>query len=179
MAESTILDGLPKSRAEAVACGSYHYFTGRPCKHGHIAKRILPGACLDCKRLADSSLRAKHLEKYREKERKNDRRRANDPILRAKRNADQRIPSRVEPKRLRRLRLLERIAGRPKATHCEVCSKARKIYFDHCHLTGKFRGWRTGRDPVHRVPSGGKPHYSPTKKSTRPGTLKLLRRPMN
>ena len=36
----------------------------------------------------------------------------------------------------------EEIAGRPKPGNCELCKKQRKrIVFDHCHKTGKFRGW--------------------------------------
>lgn len=44
-------------------------------------------------------------------------------------------------------RRLERLAGRPKATHCEACGVAfqdehfRRGFFDHDHATGKFRGW--------------------------------------
>ena len=30
---------LPKTRAEAKATGAKYYFTGEPCKHGHIAPR--------------------------------------------------------------------------------------------------------------------------------------------
>lgn len=32
-------------------------------------------------------------------------------------------------------------AGRPRPNHCEVCSSAGRIVFDHCHNSGKFRGW--------------------------------------
>lgn len=39
---------LPKTRAEAKAQGAKYYFTGEPCKHGHIAPRKTKGACLDC-----------------------------------------------------------------------------------------------------------------------------------
>lgn len=39
---------LPKSRAEAKAIGARYYFTGEPCKHGHIAPRKTKGACVDC-----------------------------------------------------------------------------------------------------------------------------------
>lgn len=38
----------PTSRAEAKATGSKYYFTGQPCKHGHIALRKTKGACVDC-----------------------------------------------------------------------------------------------------------------------------------
>lgn len=37
------------SRAEAIAQGLKRYFTGKPCKHGHIAQRLLPsGVCNEC-----------------------------------------------------------------------------------------------------------------------------------
>jgi hypothetical protein len=39
---------LPKSREEAKKTDSKYYFTGQPCKHGHIAPRKTKGACLDC-----------------------------------------------------------------------------------------------------------------------------------
>jgi hypothetical protein len=39
---------LPKSRAEAKAAGAKHYFTGEPCKHGHVAPRKTKGACIEC-----------------------------------------------------------------------------------------------------------------------------------
>ena len=35
----------------------------------------------------------------------------------------------------------EKIAGRPKPKHCEVCGRKAIIVFDHHHQTGKFRGW--------------------------------------
>lgn len=39
---------LPKTRAEAKAVGAKYYFTGEPCKHGHIAPRKTKGACVEC-----------------------------------------------------------------------------------------------------------------------------------
>lgn len=39
---------LPKTRAEAMASGAKYYFTGEPCKHGHVAPRKTKGACIDC-----------------------------------------------------------------------------------------------------------------------------------
>jgi 5-methylcytosine-specific restriction endonuclease McrA len=42
---------LPKTRAEAKASGAKYYFTGEPCKHGHVAPRKTKGACLECLKL--------------------------------------------------------------------------------------------------------------------------------
>jgi 5-methylcytosine-specific restriction endonuclease McrA len=39
---------LPKTRAEAKAAGAKYYFTGDPCKHGHIAPRKTKGSCVEC-----------------------------------------------------------------------------------------------------------------------------------
>lgn len=39
----------------------------------------------------------------------------------------------------------EVIAGRPRPTACEVCGGGGTICFDHCHKTGKFRGWLCSR----------------------------------
>lgn len=32
-------------------------------------------------------------------------------------------------------------AGRPRPDTCEVCARDGKIVFDHCHKSGRFRGW--------------------------------------
>lgn len=42
------IKGLPTTRKEAQSTGAKYYFTGEPCKHGHIAARKTKGACLDC-----------------------------------------------------------------------------------------------------------------------------------
>lgn len=50
MSDRTLADGaLPVTRGEAKAAGSPHYFTGMPCKFGHIDRRqTLDGACRQC-----------------------------------------------------------------------------------------------------------------------------------
>ena len=39
---------LPVSRKEAEDRGEKYYFTGKPCKNGHLSKRLLKGACHTC-----------------------------------------------------------------------------------------------------------------------------------
>ena len=40
---------LARTRAEAIARGDEYYFTGMPCKHGHVAKRITNARhCTEC-----------------------------------------------------------------------------------------------------------------------------------
>lgn len=38
----------PATRAAAKATGAAHYFTGEPCKYGHVALRKTKGACVEC-----------------------------------------------------------------------------------------------------------------------------------
>lgn len=50
-------EGLPRTRAEAMALGLPRYFTGKPCRHGHVAERLVSAkSCCDCDRLRLSSL---------------------------------------------------------------------------------------------------------------------------
>ena len=39
------------------------------------------------------------------------------------------------------LKKQKKLAGRDKPQRCEVCNFRGRICFDHCHKTGKFRGW--------------------------------------
>jgi 5-methylcytosine-specific restriction endonuclease McrA len=58
---------LPKTRAEAKAAGAKYYFTGEPCKHGHIAARKTKGACTECLKLEwaqGSTIRAEYFRQY-------------------------------------------------------------------------------------------------------------------
>ena len=42
---------LPASAKEARLVGAKHYFTGKPCKNGHVSKRnVTYNKCLDCDR---------------------------------------------------------------------------------------------------------------------------------
>ena len=70
---------LPKSRAEAKATGAKHYFTGEPCKHGHVAPRKTKGACIECLRVDWGKKNVVRVEYFRQynrrssvKDRKND-----------------------------------------------------------------------------------------------------------
>lgn len=58
---------LPTSRAEAKAQGALYYFTGLPCKHGHVAPRKTKGACVDCLKAewaASAETRANYFKEY-------------------------------------------------------------------------------------------------------------------
>jgi hypothetical protein len=62
---------LPKTRKEAQATGATHYFTGEPCKHGHIAPRKTKGACVECLKIEwqkSAVTRAEYFQEYNRKE---------------------------------------------------------------------------------------------------------------
>jgi len=62
---------LPKSRAEAKATGASHYFTGEPCKHGHVAPRKAKGACVVCLKVEwgkATQTRAGYFQQYNQSE---------------------------------------------------------------------------------------------------------------
>jgi len=43
------LTDLPSSRTEALRLGLTRYYTGKPCKHGHVAQRLSScGRCCEC-----------------------------------------------------------------------------------------------------------------------------------
>lgn len=67
---------LPKTRAEAQAAGATHYFTGEPCKHGHIAPRKTKGACIECLKVEwqqSAERRAGYFREYNRREEVKDR----------------------------------------------------------------------------------------------------------
>lgn len=51
---------IKKTRGEAIAAKDKTYFTGVPCKKGHIAIRTVKGSnCMECQREASRKERAK------------------------------------------------------------------------------------------------------------------------
>jgi len=64
-------DTLPKTRKEAQALGATHYFTGEPCKHGHVAPRKTKGACIECIKVEwqkSNITRAEYFQQYNKSE---------------------------------------------------------------------------------------------------------------
>jgi len=62
---------LPKTRSEAKAIGAKYYFTGEPCKHGHIAPRKTKGSCIECNKVewaASNIARTAYFSEYNKKE---------------------------------------------------------------------------------------------------------------
>jgi 5-methylcytosine-specific restriction endonuclease McrA len=57
---------LPKSRAEAKATGAKYYFTGEPCKHGHVAPRKTKGTCVECLKVEWDQANIKRAEYFKQ-----------------------------------------------------------------------------------------------------------------
>ena len=58
---------LPKTRKEAQAIGAKYYFTGEPCKHGHVAPRKTKGSCVECLKVEwekGNATRAEYFQTY-------------------------------------------------------------------------------------------------------------------
>jgi len=60
------MNNIPTTRAEAKALGARHYFTGKPCKHGHVALRETKGACVECRRIEHEASYANRKEYFAE-----------------------------------------------------------------------------------------------------------------
>jgi len=57
---------LPGKRTEAIALGLPRYFTGKPCKHGHIReRRANDGKCVECSRRQRPEYKARQRERQR------------------------------------------------------------------------------------------------------------------
>ena len=164
------------SAREAFDKGLKRYFTGVPCKFGHIVERMIcNGVCVECLRIRRHKTREKNYEVVKQWRKDNPEKWAEQCKRYQSKHKDKldvyrkewrekniehvRKRDREQRKRLRTLnpeaekarlkRFSERQeqkriqeAGRNKPELCEICSTNEfKIVFDHCHNSGKFRGW--------------------------------------
>lgn len=123
------------TKRDAREQGLKHYFTGKPCSLGHISPRHLTGTCVECGKLATKRWAERNpgerTRRTREWQRKN--------------------PERARLKSLawRRKKDGLPIPPYPVPACCENCQKPFKgtfhTHLDHCHKTGKFRGWLCSR----------------------------------
>jgi len=65
--DALIESGLPTSLQEAKKSGSKYYFTGDPCRNGHLSPRYMGGRCIQCARVWNRRTADKRKAKYREK----------------------------------------------------------------------------------------------------------------
>ena len=64
--DALIESGLPTSPQEAKKSGSKYYFTGDPCRNGHLSPRYMRGDCVQCIRHRKRRTADKRRAKYRE-----------------------------------------------------------------------------------------------------------------
>lgn len=123
-------------RKDAIAAGLLKYNTGRPCKHGHIADRLVSTrTCIPCCYKARKKWIKLNPERNRE-------------IQRACQKRNNYGYDEKSKKRMREY--YRKKKGIPEATYkcpanCESCGRllggGKQIHLDHCHVTGVFRGW--------------------------------------
>lgn len=85
---------LPKTRKEAQATNAKYYFTGEPCKHGHVAPRKTKGSCVECLKVEwqqGNEKRAEYFKNYNQSDAGKDAKQAyyarNKDIVKARANA--------------------------------------------------------------------------------------------
>lgn len=81
---------------------------------------------------------AEKIKKIKKKWRDNNREKVNE-YSRKYRKINKRVRKKYDNNE--KILKLEKIAGRSKPEICEICGRKGIICFDHCHKTGKFRGW--------------------------------------
>jgi hypothetical protein len=52
------------TRAEAKRRGLKRYYTGKPCKHGHVAERHVEGNCMECNRESAARWKAENRDEH-------------------------------------------------------------------------------------------------------------------
>jgi Recombination endonuclease VII len=122
------------SRQAATAINQNWYFTGKPCKRRHVAKRgVIGRGCYKCVVM--------HVRKYVKKNR-------------TKKAVWDKTYYDKNPERARKLSQIRGwrrdglpIPTRPAPKYCEACGclPSKQLHLDHCHVTGKFRGWLCNR----------------------------------
>lgn len=63
-------DGPIVKKADAKVQGLTRYFTGKPCKHGHVDQRSIDGHCISCNKAKRECPKFKAIKSEREKKRK-------------------------------------------------------------------------------------------------------------
>lgn len=129
---------------EAEKAGLTHYFTGKQCRNGHIAKRyVSTWRCIECTIARVLEWQKANPEKKRAKQARYQARKSKEEKLWESRR------DHITERQRREKRLAE-VAGRPRPDICDICQgtnprRAGVIAFDHCHTHGHFRGWLCDR----------------------------------
>jgi hypothetical protein len=132
-------------RAEARALGLKRFFTGKPCKHGHVTERgVSNPECMECSRGRRREWRAANLEKARERARESARkyRAANLEKAREKEREYGRKRRATNPGRVREVRRAWRAANLEKARERARESARKYRAADPERVRENWRRWR-------------------------------------
>jgi hypothetical protein len=97
---------LPTKRRDAIALGVTRYFTGKPCKSGHLCERHLTNGCIECRKVAKKAYykTPQGMEKRRAIKRRSDRTPAGKARRRRQKKRWNLTPAGKESQRMRNLR---------------------------------------------------------------------------
>jgi len=141
------IEGI-KAKAAARAIGAKRYFTGLPCKHGHVAERLLVNSlCVDCMEMR----RKANMHWFRD----HDKKRQQTPERRAEKAANER-KNRKQPHRqaARGAERMARIASQKQRTPKWADLKAIREFYDTSHWITEVTGLEHHVD--HIIPLNGK-----------------------
>jgi hypothetical protein len=117
---------------QAVKSGSVRYFTGKPCKRGHVAERFTCNCmCVTCEL---DKLSARNAKIYA------------DPALHAEHKRLKAVQGKDRSREYQRQKAGCPIPPYPEPGYCECCGRREprgqgRWHLDHDHITGEFRGW--------------------------------------
>jgi hypothetical protein len=116
------------------------YFTGKPCKRGHVAERLVSTrGCVECQREAMRAWVAANPDKHR----------ANGRAWKRRNKHGYNEQAKARMRAYYRKRNGLPTPPYPETENCECCSTKLlggvKTHLDHDHETGKFRGWLCNR----------------------------------
>ncbi len=119
-----------------------HYFSDEPCARGHVGPRLVSTrSCIECTRMHQKQWRANPSNRSREL--------AKSRITKAAKGYYYNEQAKHRMRAYYRKKAGLPLPTRPVPDHCENCKRyvpdGKGMHLDHCHLTGKFRGWLCNR----------------------------------
>jgi hypothetical protein len=129
-------------RSDAMAAGLNRYFTGQPCKNGHVAERLVSNwTCLDCQLMNLSKARERDPQRFKEYSRQTGSRwRRKNPEAQA-----ERYRANCEDDKRRSRIWAEQ--NRERTREIKAAWKARNPHADHEYRTRRYRARKCATPP--------------------------------